>query len=68
MVDRSTVTREEGSITGSDIRVLMIGSRNSSQASAYVSSSCCWRSARDWRAHAAFRDSVSWFFHKQLCS
>ena len=48
MVDRSTVTREEGSITGSDIRVLMIGSRNSSQASAYVSSSCCWRSARDW--------------------
>lgn len=47
MVDRSTVTREEGRITGSDIRVLMIGSRNSSQASAYVSSSCCCRSARD---------------------
>lgn len=34
MVDLSTVTREDGSTTGSDISVLMMGSRNSSQASA----------------------------------
>lgn len=34
MVERSTVTLEDGSTTGSDISVLMMGSRNSSQASA----------------------------------
>lgn len=34
MVDLSTVTLEDGSTTGSDISVLMMGSRNSSQASA----------------------------------
>lgn len=33
MVALSTVTREEGSSTGSVIKVLMMGSRNSSQAS-----------------------------------
>lgn len=50
MVDLSTVTREEGSITGSTISVLIIGSRNSSGASTNASSSCCCRSARDWWA------------------
>lgn len=40
MVERSTVTLDEGSSTGSSISVDMMGSRNSSGASAYVSSSC----------------------------
>lgn len=68
IVERSTVTRDEGRITGSDISVLMMGSRNSSQASAYVSSSCCCRSARDWGARGAFSRWGSQFFKAQVCS
>ena len=47
IVERSTVTLEEGRRTGSSIRVDMIGSKNSSGASEYVSSSCCCLSAWD---------------------
>lgn len=42
MIDRSTILPDVGSLTGSLMSVPMIGSRNSSGASASSSSSSCW--------------------------